>query len=153
MTQEELEPPYPTILDRLYEGDVIPFLGSGASLGARAPNAEWKPGKTDFLPTAGELADYLAKKARFPQGEAVDLAKVAQYYDVVNGRDVLDKVLRTIFDNNYCLTSLHTFLARSPAPLLIVTTNYDDCIERAFEAEGKPYDLVVHTTDAAMGDQ
>jgi hypothetical protein len=91
--------------------------------------------------------------ARFPQGESIDLAKVAQYYDVVSGRDALNEVLREIFDNNYCLTKLHTFLARIPVPLLIVTTNYDDCIKRAFEAEGRPYDLVAHTTDIAMGDQ
>ena len=152
MTQE-LEPPYPTILDSLNEGCVIPFLGSGASLGGRSVDAEWRAGGADFLPTAAELANYLAMKARFPQSESIDLAKVAQYYDVVNGRRALDKILRKIFSNQYSPTTLHTFLAAIPVPLLIVTTNYDDCIERAFEAAGKPYDLVAHTTDAAMGDQ
>jgi hypothetical protein len=150
---EELEPPYPTILNRLRQGHVIPFLGSGASLGGRAPGAQWREGITGFLPTASELASYLARMTQFPPGEAIELATVAQYYDVVNGRDVLDEVLREIFNNSYSLTSLHAFLARIPVPLLIVTTNYDDCIERAFDAEGKPYDLVTHTTDVAMGDQ
>lgn len=149
----ELKPPYPIILNRLNQGLVIPFLGSGASLGGRTPDAEWREGVTGFLPTARELADYLARMTEFPQDEPIDLAKVAQYYDVVNGRDVLDEVLRGIFSNNYSLTALHRFLARISVPLLIVTTNYDDGIERAFEAEGKPYDLVTHTTDVTMGDQ
>jgi len=150
---EELEPPYPTILNRLNQGRVIPFLGSGASLGGRTLNAEWKPGISEFLPTAGELANYLARMTQFPQDEPIDLAKVAQYYDVVNGRVVLDEVLRSIFSNIYCLTALHTFLAKIDVPLLVVTTNYDDGMERAFEAAGKPYDLVTHTTDNAIGDQ
>ena len=150
---EELEPPYPTILNRLNQGRVIPFLGSGASLGGRAPNAEWTAGTSEFLPTAVELANYLAQMTQFPQDEPIDLAKVAQYYDVVLGRVVLDEVLRGIFSNSYSLTALHTFLAKIDVPLLVVTTNYDDGVERAFEAEGKPYDLVTHTTDDAIGDQ
>jgi hypothetical protein len=39
-------------------------------------------------------------------------------------------------------------LATIAAPMLIVTTNYDDLIERAFDAVGRPYDLVIHTIDA-----
>lgn len=149
---DELEPPYPTILSQLNHGRVIPFLGSGASLGGRAPDEEWSEG-LKFLPTAAELANYLARMSQFPQDEPIDLAKVAQYYDVVNGRPVLDEVLRGIFSHPYSLTALHTFLARLNVPLLIITTNYDDGIERAFDDEGKPYDLVTHTTDATMGDQ
>jgi hypothetical protein len=43
--------------------------------------------------------------------------------------------------------SAHLYLASLDTPLLIVTTNYDDLIERAFDAKGKKYDVVIHTTD------
>jgi hypothetical protein len=32
-----------------------------------------------------------------------------------------------------------------------VTTNYDDLIERAFEAAGRPFDTVVHLTEPGLG--
>ena len=150
---EELEPPYPTIRSRLSHGRVIPFLGSGASLCGRPLNTEWSPDMPDLLPTAAELAKYLAMMSQFPRGETIDLPKVAQYYDVVNGRDVLHEVLREIFNKSHSLSTLHLLLAKINVPLLIVTTNYDDCIERAFDGEGRSYDLVTHTTDTAMGDQ
>ncbi|HEV2764377.1 MAG TPA: SIR2 family protein [Pyrinomonadaceae bacterium] len=100
-----------------------------------------------FLPTAYELAKHLAARMDFPAGEQLDLAKVAQYYSVVGGRVTLDQELHGIFDRDYPLTSLHTSLAQVPAPLLVVTTNYDDLIERAFTAQGREYDVVVHSTD------
>jgi hypothetical protein len=45
------------------------------------------------------------------------------------------------------LPSLYRLLAAVPVPLLIVTTNYDSQIERAFLAADKPYDLVVYPAD------
>lgn len=142
----QLTPPYPLIYDGLCEGQVIPFLGSGASLGGREKDAKWEEGVATYLPTASELADYLADKTVFPKGEPRDLAKVAQYSNAVGGRNWLDQKLYNIFKVNYQLTSLHNFLAGLPSPLLIVTTNYDDLIERAFEIKKRAYDLVIHTT-------
>jgi hypothetical protein len=45
------------------------------------------------------------------------------------------------------LPSLYQLLAAVPAPLLIISTNYDNQLERAFTAAGKPYDLVVYPAD------
>ena len=147
-----LEPPYPLIRDALSRGEVIPFLGSGASLGDRKPNErQWEMGKSSYLPTAGELATYLANKTQFPQGETRDLAKVAQYYGVVGGRVPLNRELHDIFGQDYPFTRLHSFLAEIETPLLAVTTNYDNLLERAFAA--KTHDVVVQTTDASLGDQ
>ena len=147
-----LEPPYPLIRDRLYEGQVIPFLGSGASLGKRHPGElPWVEGQGEYLPIARELAEYLASKTQFPEGETPDLAKVAQYFDVVGGRRPLLQGLHSIFGHDYPITSLHSFLAEMTNPLLIVTTNYDDLIERALE--GHSYDVVIQTTEPALGDQ
>lgn len=148
---DQLLPPYPFILDKLNSSRVIPFLGAGASLGG--PRGKWKKGDK-FLPLGYELANHLAETTQFPSGEALDLTKVAQYYNVVIGRKGLNDELHGIFNCDYPLTPLHTFLASVDAPLLIITTNYDDLIERAFDArnrqpgkETRPYDVVIHPTD------
>jgi hypothetical protein len=155
-----LLPPYPFILDRLNTSRVIPFLGAGASLGGRQQGAAWKKGVKDFLPTAGELAGHLADTTAFPPGESRDLTKVAQYYTVVGGRQALNEELHNIFNCDYQLTSLHTFLASVSVPLLIVTTNYDDLIERALDernrqlaGNARPYDVVIHNTEIGSGDR
>ena len=155
-------PPYKTIHDELVEGEVIPFLGSGASLCRRTPTgAGWtsldaqRKRQIDYIPTASELATFLAESANFPDKER-DLAKVAQYFDAINGRGLLNKRLNNIFNADFPYTTLHSYLAatsKREKPLLIVTTNYDDLLERAFEDAQSPYDLVVHTTDPDLGEQ
>ncbi|MGZ8845608.1 MAG: SIR2 family NAD-dependent protein deacylase [Pyrinomonadaceae bacterium] len=156
----QLFPPYPFILNKLNSSKVIPFLGAGSSLGGRQPGATWKQGVRSFLPTAGELAAHLADTTAFPSGESKDLTKVAQYYSVVGGRPALNEELHNIFNCDYQITSVHRFLASVSAPLLIVTTNYDDLIERALDqnnaqlgANARPYDVVIHTTEADSGDR
>lgn len=98
-------------------------------------------------PRADELACYLARQTNFPSDEMPDLTKVAQYYDVVGGRGRLERDLHDIFNKDYPFTSLHTRLAAVEAPLLIVTTNYDDLLERAFRKAGRPFDVVIHTNN------
>jgi hypothetical protein len=149
----QLSPPFTLIRQKLEAGRVIPFLGSGASLGGRQPEQKWERGVSTWLPTARDLAVYLAETTEFPEDEPLDLATVAQYYNVVGGRAALNEELRAIFDCDYPLTELHKFLADVPTPLLIVTTNYDDLIERAMTARGRPFDLIVHTTDSSIGDR
>ncbi len=148
----QLTPPYRLIREKLLQGQVIPFLGSGASLGGRQTSAVWDGPPAAYLPTAPELACYLARKIEFPKDEPRDLAKVAQYYSVAGGPDTLHQELHDIFARDYPLTSLHLYLADVAVPLLIVTTNYDDLIERALSSKGRAYDLVVHTTDPTKGD-
>jgi hypothetical protein len=41
---DQLVPPYPLISQELSRGQVIPFLGAGASLGGRGPGAGWVQG-------------------------------------------------------------------------------------------------------------
>lgn len=153
-------PPYPFIGDKLFSGRVIPFLGSGASLGEREAGSRWNRGVSKFLPTVGELANYLAEMTSFPYPESFDLTNVAQYYSVMGGRRSLNEELHNIFDYDYQPTILHTFLADVQAPLLIVTTNYDDLLERSLDernrrlgSDARPYDVVIHTADSTSGDR
>ncbi len=157
-----LPPPYPEIYEGLKEGNIIPFLGAGAPLYARNPKQKpWfqkQQGREEeifCLPTAGELADYLALRTSLPDGEKGELTKMAQYFEAVSGRLPLCKRLREIFSHEQPPTPLHDFLASVDKPLLIVTTNYDDMMERAYDDliqrtyKDKPYDVVVHVTDQA----
>lgn len=155
MTQEpyQLTPPYTLIYESLKKGRVIPFFGAGASLNRDLSSQPSSPGRTAFMPTSHELASYLARKTEFPSGEPVDLATVAQYYSLVGGRTPLYRELHSIFDRDFPLAPIHTFLAGINQPLLIITTNYDDLIEQAFHRQGKPIDVVIHTTDPELGNR
>ena len=146
----EFSPPYRLIYENLNRGLVIPFLGAGASYNRdlTSPAAGQQ-----YLPTAHEQANYLAHKSEFPSEESIDLAKVAQYYSLIGGRMPLYRELHRIFDRDFPLAPLHTFLASVERPLLIITTNYDDLIERAFVQQGRPFDVVIHTTNPDLGDR
>ncbi len=132
------EPPYVVIRDGLRDGKVIPFLGVGASLVERSDGAEWSSPDDDFLPTAGELARYLDHLSGFPSSQAVELTRVAQYFDGIIGRGSLDDHLHKIFARRYEPGPLHRYLAGFPN-LLAVTTNYDQLLETALrEARSGP---------------
>ncbi len=77
-----------------------------------------------------------------------DLAKVAAFYVEATERKSLIDQLHKFFDQDFAPCDIHKYLAEIPAPLLIVTTNYDDLTERAFAAAGREYDLVVHANDS-----
>lgn len=148
-----LPPPYPEIYEAIVTGKIIPFLGAGAPLFDRNPKKNpWfkkNQGKEiiSYLPTGNELADYLASRMQLPTGERGELTKMAQYFEAVQGPDPLRTRLRDIFSHPQEPTPLHEFLADSPVPLLIITTNYDDLMESAYQKRGKPCDVVVHITE------
>jgi hypothetical protein len=139
---------YERVSALLMEGEVIPFLGAGANLCDRPDGADWEPGV--FLPNGTELAEALAQRSGYPVHPGLDLLRVSQYVDAVFGEGRLYKDLHHLFDADYPPSSLHRFLARMPRmlresdkpPLLIVTTNYDDALERAFAEQNEEYDLV-----------
>jgi hypothetical protein len=145
-----VEPPYRAIWIALKKGEVIPFLGAGASFSGRPPDEEWDERHATFLPSGCELAHCLADDVTFPSDKPYDrddLAKVASYYLEAVDRPALLSRLRDVFGRHYQVGEVHRFLADLPVPLLIVTTNYDDLIEQAFRNKPRPFHLVVHPTD------
>jgi hypothetical protein len=86
-----------------------------------------------------------------------ELLRVAQYAALVAGLGPLYEELRKVFDADYPPTALHQLLANTPGILrsrkylqpyqLIVTTNYDDLLERAFDAASEPFNLVTYVAD------
>jgi hypothetical protein len=138
---------YWLVARRVLAGYVIPFLGAGANLAERPQHTPWQIGR--YLPSGVELADELAQKSRFPD-EAEDLLRVSQYVDAMLGERVLYQYLHAVFDADYPCNSLHDLLAWTAEVLratgarhqLVLTTNYDDALERAFNERGVDYDLV-----------
>jgi nucleoside phosphorylase len=95
----------------------------------------------------------------------INIRYLAQHYILQNNMDVLYGKLYEIFERlerTHEPSALHTFLAKLPHQMLakgfpkrspglpfqlIVTTNYDDMLERAFIEAKQPYDVVFYVAD------
>jgi serine/threonine protein kinase len=142
--------PFGEIADALKVGQVVPFLGAGVNFDSRPPGLGWDEKLPTFVPTVPELSRFLAKKSNFPSSSDQDLhnlAGVASYFVDTSARRRLRERLHEVFDRDFLPCSIHTYLAGLSVPLLVVTTNYDDLLERAFLNAQRPFDLVIHPTD------
>jgi hypothetical protein len=138
---------------RLGVGSVVPFLGAGANLLERPAEVRWET--EGYLPSGPELAAYLAEPYGFPEAE-LDLLRVSQWVDLVSSPRALVDELHGVFSRDYRPNRLHRFLAELPRRLreqgrqvcgqLVLTTNYDDVLERAFADAGEPVDVVIYET-------
>lgn len=151
---EPSESHYDTILRATADGRVVPLLGAGVNLCGRPKDAAWQHGR--YLPSGAELAAYLAALFDYPEGELLDLLRVSQYVEVTLGSGPLYDKLHELFDADYPPSRLHELLASLPRRLgladrrrfqLIMTTNYDDALERAFRAAGEAFDLVWYVAE------
>ena len=156
MTQVDLDTHCRIVAMRLADAKVIPFLGAGANLCDRPEGVDWL--RDGYLPSGAELAEYLSEKYPHPEGERHDLVRVSQYVDLVTGGEAaLYEALHPLFAGDYKPNRLHEFMAALPARLrahgcpepcqLLITTNYDDALERAFMAAEEPYDLVYYAAE------
>lgn len=81
-----------------------------------------------------------------------DLMQISQAAEIDHGPIPLIQSLSNLFANTYPISHSHRFLARIPKILaaeppyiryqLIMTTNYDNLMELAFQEAGQDYDLV-----------
>jgi hypothetical protein len=150
--------PWPIFVQKLMKGSIIPFLGAGASAYC-ADQAGGAP------PSGARLSAQIAGEAGLAIGcnregcgrPIFDLARLASYYqNCVSTRPELDDFLRMQISNpHFNPNPLHYLLAKMAAikPMLIITTNYDDLLEKAFDAPANhatpvPYDVVVSPCDA-----
>lgn len=150
MTDEDLTRHFRVVAKAMLKGNVVPVLGAGANLCDRGVEEPWTRGKN--LPSGGELAELLAQEFDCDVIDTKDLVRVSQYADLTSGEGPLYEALREVFVQDYPIPSLHRFLAGLPALMaakgrpprhqLIVTTNYDDLVERALREAQVDFDLV-----------
>jgi hypothetical protein len=152
---EPSESHYDTVLRAIVDGRVVPLLGAGVNLCGRPEGTAWQHGR--YLPSGAELAAHLAGLFAYPPDELVDLLRVSQYVEVMLGSGPLYDKLHELFDADYPPSPVHELLASLPKRLglagrrryqLIMTTNYDDALERAFRAAGEDFDLVWYNAEA-----
>ncbi len=142
---------YETVIRYVLDQEgVVPVLG--LDVNADRPAQESESG-SELLPTAEELAADLAERFGL-EFDPLDLAKVAQHVYLTCGSPDLHRSLKRLLPIEAEPSAVHRFLATFPARLdelgmerryqMIVTTNYDVALERAFDQANEPYDLVVY---------
>jgi len=139
-----------TVAKAILKGNVVPVLGAGANLCDRGAGEPWTPGSN--LPSGSELSLLLADEFDCEVADPADLVSVSQYADLTTGEGPLYAQLREVFLRDCPVPSLHRFLAglphwmtdhgRPPRTQLILTTNYDDLVERALQDAAVEFDLV-----------
>jgi hypothetical protein len=132
-------PPFAAIADRIAQGEVVFFLGAGALLGR--------------LPLAREFYEQLRTLVEAPK--ELSNERVTQHYVDFNDRHGLDSKLRALLDGKPVgPTALHWLLGTLTGDLrskgyklrapLIMTTNFDQTMERVFEYSGQRYHLFTY---------
>lgn len=169
MAGDELEEiPFDWIADGLRTGEIIPFLGAGASvfpqeIAAKPPSAlslarelarESKHPQFDVAETIAAQTDEAASERRFQaRSDCANLALMSSWVEHVKGdRDILRQKLRQRLVNQQtplAANELHRLVAHAAAlsPLPIMTTNYDDLMEDALRGAGVGFDLFVVAID------
>lgn len=155
------------VVGALLRQELVIFLGAGANLSDRPDGSVWNRERGD-LPSGSELSSHLWHRF-LDQSETIevrpsdDLATVAQAVVLELGAGPLYAELRGLLDVKSPITGLHRLLASLPAkldrlggprttdasfrPLLLVSTNYDDLMERAFAEAGQRFHMYTYEAD------
>lgn len=120
--------------EAIRNGHAALFVGAGASRAA---------GYVDWKGLLKDIADDLGLDVK----RESDLVTLAQFHlNDRKGRDRLNKLLVDEFQESRDPTEAHALIASLPVHT-IWTTNYDDLLERAYEAAGKRADVKRHVED------
>lgn len=118
--------PFSQMARWLSEGNIVPFIGAGASRSSTAGDSSIPDGRG----LASELAREMPSAGIY--GVQDNLARVAQFFQhSVFDRDLLYRFLRQRLEVDQAQTQpsvtaqLLAGVSRGPAPFFIITTNYD----------------------------
>ncbi len=144
--------PYETVRKLLDLGEVVPFLGSGATLSGASP----KNAGANAPFTNRAVKEALARQCNYPatEFEASDVAEIASYFEQQVGRAELDALLWQLIGASQIEPSAtHGFLADAAElhPLLILTTNYDQLMEKALHSRLVPFDVLAYVAAQGQG--
>jgi hypothetical protein len=148
--QLRLEEHYKRVIRKMLNGLVVPYLGAEINIAGRPTQQGF-----DFRypPTHSELAEYLSAKFLDSVAER-DLPRIAYTISLTEGWGELYAALHRALEAGYTSGPVHNFLARLQPMLresrrqlqVILTTNYDDALERAFAAIGEEYDVLSYVS-------
>jgi DNA-binding SARP family transcriptional activator len=104
------------------------------------------------IASSTDIAADLAERFAYPPGEVVETSRVSQYAASMRGPGPLHDVLRASAAAQAEPTPVHRFFASLPPILrgrglphqLLVTTEYDGALERAFADAGEDVDVVAY---------
>jgi hypothetical protein len=151
----ELDIHFQKVVRKMMNGLVVPLLGAGVNFSGRPKDKDfkWDEKKHQYLPNGSELAAWLAEQFEYyPDLKKIkELDRVSQFLELKEGGELYQS-LHDLFDADYPPSPLHTFLAEAHQHLreqgrgaqVILTTNYDDALERAFAKAGEEYDLITY---------
>jgi hypothetical protein len=131
------QPPIGIIRWLLDNNSLVPFLGAGASTQISANPEDEK------LRSAVGLAEALGEFC-FPGLNTTvhSLMEIAAVTELVHDRFSLEKEVYRLISDAGEPQRIHKWLARSSASL-IVTTNYDSLLERAFHEAGREFEMLM----------
>jgi hypothetical protein len=131
-------------------GNLVIFLGAAVNTDDR--EGPYRPG-SGMLPDDTDLANYLL----FGSGakrEQQDLAEIAQYVSTLRGDFRLFRMVNEVLKVDAEPSTVHKYLARFPNRFeelglrkrypMIVTSQLDVALERAFLEQGEPFDAAIY---------
>lgn len=125
------------LIEQLDRGNCVLFAGAGISVGTHGQRG---------LPSCGDLALALARRCGYT-GSDLSLPRVAQYYELEKGRPALvEFITDRIIDPQIAPLFAHKLITQLPFRV-VITTNWDRLLERAYEGASKPYRLVVRNEE------
>ena len=134
------------VVKALAGGRLVIMLGPGVNASSALPE------NGHGLPKRDQLTARLAEAFGCPPEHAGELTKVAQYAAITRGVGPLYDELHALLDVDQAPGPVHRFLAElaaltreagGPQPI-VVSTNYDRAMERAFDEAGEQIDVVTY---------
>ncbi len=132
----------PRLAELIASDNAILFVGAGLR---DDPN---------HLPTVRQIADSLAERIDYRRADR-SLSAVARDFEVLKGRNALIAALREELRKHHAQPGpLHQLIADAVLPhSKILTTRFDQVLERAFDQFRKPYVLIVRDADVPFFDE
>jgi hypothetical protein len=129
------------LIEQLKKGNVVLFCGAGISMSEGG------------LPSGGQLARELAKRAGRPAMANAPLPEVAQAYELEMGhQSLIEYIAGRIDDPPRIPLRTHRLIVVLPFTK-IVTTNWDNLLEKTMDQAGKPFVKIVRDSEVAYADE
>ena len=132
--------------ERLLKGDIIPFIGSDIHLLSQ-------PSIISPAELALKLSDHLSYQNY--NNSPVTLPTICQYYQMEHDRSALLNTAGELLEQNCAEIQenpIFQLLSEIENPLLIISSLYDNELEKVFEKDKKPYVLISHQLQSDSDD-